>query len=190
MAGCRGRPRCCTHAPAPSESSRLVPRRPLPLHVARREPRLRRRPHEREQFERLLREYERFCGVRVLTFCILSRSALTPKRFRRHLKQFRAAGERAFLDRIFATMWDVSGYLQRLKQRFTRRRGRRGSYGRSASRASGWINSTGSDARNSMCSPIAVLSLGSPRPVGGEQREEIGKLSGVGSVEDGSDHRW
>ena len=121
-------------------------------------------PQEREQFVRLLREYERFCGVRVLTFCILSNhfhllvevparpaqplsadevlarvealssSALTPKRFRQHLDQFRAAGdsagERAFLDRICATMWDVSGYLQRLKQRFTqwfnRRKGRRG----------------------------------------------------------------
>ena len=29
-------------------------------------------PAEREQFVRLLREYERFCGVRMLTFCILS----------------------------------------------------------------------------------------------------------------------
>lgn len=121
-------------------------------------------PQEREQFIRLLREYERFCGVRVLTFCILSNhfhlllevparpavplsadevlarleglsgSALTPRRFRQCLEQFRAAndatGERAFLDRICATMWDVSGYLQRLKQRFTqwfnRRSGRRG----------------------------------------------------------------
>jgi len=121
-------------------------------------------PQEREHFVRLLREYERFCGVRVLTFCILSNhfhllvevpawpaqplgaeevlawieglssSALTPKRFRQRLEQFRAAGdaagERAFLDRICATMWDVSGYLQRLKQRFTqwfnRRQGRRG----------------------------------------------------------------
>ena len=27
---------------------------------------------EREQFVRLLREYEDFCGVRVLTYCILS----------------------------------------------------------------------------------------------------------------------
>ena len=50
------------------------------------------------------------------------------------MDQFRAAGdsagEREFLDRICATMWDVSGYLQRLKQRFTqwfnRRKGRRG----------------------------------------------------------------
>ena len=121
-------------------------------------------PQEREYFVRLLREYERFCGVRVLTFCILSNhfhlllevparppeplsaeevlarlealssSALTPKCFRQSLEQFRAAkdatGERAFLDRICATMWDVSGYLQRLKQRFTmwynRRSGRRG----------------------------------------------------------------
>ena len=121
-------------------------------------------PEEREHFVRLLREYERFCGVRVLTYCILSNhfhllvevparptqplsadevharleaissSALTPKRFRQRLDQFRAAGdsvgERAFLDRICITMWDISGYLQRLKQRFTqwfnRRKGRRG----------------------------------------------------------------
>lgn len=119
---------------------------------------------EREHFVRLLREYETFCGVRVLTFCILSNhfhllvevparpvqpltadeilariealssSALTPRRFRQRLEVFRTAGdsegERAFLDRICATMWDISGYLQRLKQRFTqwfnRRMGRRG----------------------------------------------------------------
>jgi len=121
-------------------------------------------PPEREHFVRLLREYECFCGVRVLTFCILSNhfhllvevparpaqslsaeevlarieglssSALTPGRFRQRLEQFRAAGdavgERAFLDRICASMWDISGCLQRLKQRFTqwfnRRTGRRG----------------------------------------------------------------
>ena len=29
-------------------------------------------PQERDQFVRLLRECERFCGVRVLTYCILS----------------------------------------------------------------------------------------------------------------------
>ncbi|MBL9127257.1 MAG: transposase, partial [Verrucomicrobiales bacterium] len=28
--------------------------------------------HEKEHFVRLLREYERFCRVRVLTFCIMS----------------------------------------------------------------------------------------------------------------------
>ncbi|MBN8249296.1 MAG: transposase [Verrucomicrobia bacterium] len=121
-------------------------------------------PQEREQFVRLLRAYERFCGVRVLTFCILSNhfhllvevparpaqllsaeevlarieaissSALTPGRFRQRLEQFRAAGdaagERAFLNRICTPMWDISGYLQRLKQRFTqwfnRHTGRRG----------------------------------------------------------------
>jgi len=63
-----------------------------------------------------------------------SSSALTPSRFRQRLEQFRAAGnaagERAFLDRICTSMWDISGYLQRLKQRFTqwfnRRQGRRG----------------------------------------------------------------
>ena len=121
-------------------------------------------PLEREYFVRLLREYERFCGVRVLTYCILSNhfhllvevparpiqplnadevlalleglssSTLPPGRFRQRLARFRAIGdsegERAFLDRICATMWDISGYLQRLKQRFTqwfnRRKGRRG----------------------------------------------------------------
>ncbi|MBN8246082.1 MAG: transposase [Verrucomicrobia bacterium] len=121
-------------------------------------------PQEREEFVRLLREYERFCGVRVLTYCILSNhfhllvevpvrplqpltaeevlarietlsgSAMTPRRFLQRLDALRtagdAAGERAFLDRICATMWDISGYLQRLKQRFTqwfnRRVGRQG----------------------------------------------------------------
>lgn len=53
---------------------------------------------------------------------------------RQRLERFRAtgdgAGERAFLDRIWTSMGDISRYLQRLKQRFTqwfnRRRGRRG----------------------------------------------------------------
>ncbi|MBX3733700.1 MAG: chemotaxis protein CheW [Verrucomicrobiae bacterium] len=121
-------------------------------------------PPERECFVRLLREYEVFCGVRVLTYCILSNhfhillevparpavplsadevlarleglsgSALTPATFRQRLERYRsagdAAGEQKFLERICATMWDVSGYMQRLKQRFTqwfnRRVGRRG----------------------------------------------------------------
>lgn len=60
----------------------------------------------------------------------LSSSALTPGRFRQHLDQFRAAGgaagKRAFLDRICAATWDISGYLQRPQQWFNRRQGRRG----------------------------------------------------------------
>jgi len=85
-------------------------------------------PREREQFVRLLREYERFCDVRVINFCILSNrfhllvemparpvqplsaeealvrletlssSARTPKRFRQRLDQLRFTGERTFLD--------------------------------------------------------------------------------------------
>jgi putative transposase len=108
---------------------------------------------EREQFVRYLREYERFCGVRVLTYCILSNhfhllievpakpteplraeellakldalssTALTAAAARQRLEMFRQSndpvGEREFIDRICATMWDVSGFLQRLKQRFT-----------------------------------------------------------------------
>ncbi|HAB16208.1 MAG TPA: transposase [Verrucomicrobiota bacterium] len=119
---------------------------------------------EREQFLKYLREYETFCGVRVLTYCILSNhfhllievpakptvpltaeelltklealssTALTAATARQRLTMFRqandTAGEREFIDRLCATMWDVSGFMQRLKQRFTqwfnRHRGRKG----------------------------------------------------------------
>ncbi|HAB16800.1 MAG TPA: chemotaxis protein CheW [Verrucomicrobiales bacterium] len=119
---------------------------------------------EREQFLKYLREYESFCGVRVLTYCILSNhfhlllevpakpttplsaeellaklevlssTALTAATVRQRLEMFRqandAAGEREFIDQICASMWDVSGFMQRLKQRFTqwfnRHKGRKG----------------------------------------------------------------
>lgn len=119
---------------------------------------------EREQFVRYLREYEAFCGVRVMTYCILSNhfhllvevpakpqeplsaedlitrlEALsggiwTAATVRQRLEMFRqsqdTAGEREFLDELCANMWDVSGFMQRLKQRFTqwfnRHRGRKG----------------------------------------------------------------
>ncbi len=121
-------------------------------------------PLEREQFVRHLHEYEQFCGVRVLTYCILSNhfhillevpakptqpltaeelitrlealtsTAWSPGTVRQRIDMFRAAGdpegERDFIERLCSTMWDVSGFLQRLKQRFTqwfnRQRGRRG----------------------------------------------------------------
>jgi len=121
-------------------------------------------PTEREQFVRYLREYEAFCGVRVLTFCILSNhfhllvevpakptqplsaeellvrlealssTALSSATARQHIERFRQTqdtqGEREFIERVCASMWDVSGFLQRLKQRFTqwfnRHHGRKG----------------------------------------------------------------
>lgn len=121
-------------------------------------------PLERDLFVRFLREYEAFCGVRVLTYCILSNhfhllvevpakpshaltaeellarldalssTALTAATARQRLHMFRQAhdtqGEREFIERLCATMWDVSGFMQRLKQRFTqwynRHHGRKG----------------------------------------------------------------
>ena len=65
--GLSRRPRSFLHAPAPPESSRLFPHCPLPLHVPGGEPRLRVCCPEREQFVQLLRKYERFCGVCVIT---------------------------------------------------------------------------------------------------------------------------
>ncbi|HRI15731.1 MAG TPA: transposase, partial [Verrucomicrobiota bacterium] len=119
---------------------------------------------EREQFLKYLGEHESFCGVRVLTYCILSNhfhlllevpaKPTTPRTAeellaklealsstapsaataRQRIAMFRqandAAGEREFIDRLCATMWDVSGFMQRLKQRFTqwfnRHKGRKG----------------------------------------------------------------
>ena len=37
---------------------------------------------------------------------------------------------------------------------------------------------------------VVIVGLVVDVGIGGEQREEIGKLSGVGSVEEGSDNRW
>ncbi len=119
---------------------------------------------EREQFVQFMREYEAFCGVRVLTYCILSNhfhilvevperpkelpgadellrrleglsgTAMTAAAARRRMEMFRpagdAAGERAFWERICASMWDVSAFMKLLKPRFTqwfnRQRGRKG----------------------------------------------------------------
>lgn len=108
---------------------------------------------ERECFVRYMREYERFCGVRVLTFAILSNhfhlmvevparpatpltadeyiarleglssSSLTAQTCRQRIKQFRAAGdaagEQAYLEKLSLQLWDISVFMQRLKQCFT-----------------------------------------------------------------------
>ncbi|HAB16799.1 MAG TPA: hypothetical protein DCE44_10150, partial [Verrucomicrobiales bacterium] len=64
----------------------------------------------------------------------LSSTALTASGARQRIEMFRQAndptGEREFIDRLCASMWDVSGFMQRLKQRFTqwfnRHKGRQG----------------------------------------------------------------
>ena len=118
---------------------------------------------EREQFVALMREYETFCGVRIITYCVLSNHfhvlVEVPRRpevlptdeqllqrieglsglagnssSRQLLEQWRAQGhhEAAELlrERCFARMWDVSGFMKLLKQRFSqwfnRGRGRKG----------------------------------------------------------------
>lgn len=118
---------------------------------------------EKARFLKLMREEEAFCGVRVLTYCLMSNHfhvlVEVPPRPERlltgeellsklrglsgpqdvgwvetQLKGYRRlgdeAGERAFLKRYEAQMWDVSGFMKLLKQRFTqwynRRMERRG----------------------------------------------------------------
>jgi len=119
---------------------------------------------ELEQFVQLMREYEAFCGVRILTYCILSNhfyilvevparptelpgseellkklellsgTAMSAATARQRMEMFRqardVAGEKAFWERICASMWDVSAFMKLLKQRFTqwfnRHRGRKG----------------------------------------------------------------
>lgn len=118
---------------------------------------------EKEQFVSLMREYERFCGVRVLTYCLMSNHfhilVEVPERpseplsdealigmleqlsgingagtIRQQLGWFRERGQdvaaEELRERVMARMWDVSGFMKLLKQRFTqwynRRHGRRG----------------------------------------------------------------
>jgi REP element-mobilizing transposase RayT len=106
---------------------------------------------EREHFTRLLRAYEAFCRVRVLTFCVMSnhfhillevpeRPAEEPSdeqllrhlhtlyaparvaEFRARLRELRAQGNHAGAERLRQTflrrMWDLSAFMQGLKQRF------------------------------------------------------------------------
>lgn len=109
-------------------------------------------PLEREQFLRWMRRYEEFCGLRVITFCILSNHfhllVEVPKRpsqlpdddellrrlslvsrksvvfeTRQLLQSLKARGNEEMLkqvrERLFCRMWDVSTFMQQLKQRFT-----------------------------------------------------------------------
>ena len=107
---------------------------------------------EKEEFRKVLREYESFCEVRVLTYCLMSNhfhilvevprrpdslptteallaklEALTCRQdfgwVRQQIAIYRqhadAAGERAFLERFYRRMWDVSWFIRLVKQRFS-----------------------------------------------------------------------
>ena len=118
---------------------------------------------EKEQFVAFMREYEEFCGVRILTCCILSNHfhvlvevPQRPKQLpadeellarverlsgpggggttRQMLERFRKQGHHKaaeeYREKFFARMWDLSGFMKLLKQRFTQwfnhQRGRKG----------------------------------------------------------------
>ncbi len=120
-------------------------------------------PPEKEQFVALMREYEAFCGVRIVTFCVMSNHfhvlVEVPKRpegvmydaellkrverlsglagggtTRQMLEQLRRQGHdqaaEEYKERYLARMWDLSGFMKLLKQRFTQwfnhERGRKG----------------------------------------------------------------
>jgi REP element-mobilizing transposase RayT len=109
---------------------------------------------EKEEFIRIMRIYEAFYGVRILSYCIMTNHfhllLEVPKRpapedlpsdealvgkvsaalgevagrgLREELKHFRENGmaeaAEALRERYFARMWDVSSYMQVVKQRFT-----------------------------------------------------------------------
>jgi REP element-mobilizing transposase RayT len=118
---------------------------------------------QKERFVGLMREYEEFCAVRVVTFSVMSNHfhvlVEVPKRpdqlptdeelctrierlsgeggsgtFRQTLERLRRDGHHQAAEelraRIFARMWDISGFMKLLKQRFTqsynRQKGRKG----------------------------------------------------------------
>jgi REP element-mobilizing transposase RayT len=118
---------------------------------------------EKEYFLALVREYETFGELRVLTFCLMDNHfhllVAVPKRpatlpsaaevlvrlqalsghrdlsaLRQQLDHFRThpdvAAEQALLERFYARMWNLSAFLQVIKQRFSqwynRRTGRKG----------------------------------------------------------------
>ena len=109
---------------------------------------------EKEHFVKLMRAYEEFCGVQIVTFCIMGNHfhllVKVPHRpepadlptdeelvrlvevadchygsveLAGNLKQLRESGDdlgaEALRERFFRRMWDVSAFLQSLKQRFT-----------------------------------------------------------------------
>ncbi len=118
---------------------------------------------EKEKFVELMREYEAFCGVRIITHCVMSNHfhvlVEVPKRpeavmsdaemlrkverlsgaagrgtTRQMLDQLRRQGHdkaaAEYKEQFLARMWDVSGFMKLLKQRFTQwfnhERGRKG----------------------------------------------------------------
>jgi putative transposase len=118
---------------------------------------------EREQFVAFMREYERFCGVRVVTYCVMSnhfhillevpewpQEPLSDEALVELLNGLSGmssgpmVGEKilwlrkngaedaaeVWRQRVMSVMWDVSGFMKLLKQRFTqwfnRRKGRKG----------------------------------------------------------------
>ena len=107
---------------------------------------------ESEHFLKLMREFEEFCEVRVLTFCLMSNHfhilLEVPKRpdilpgaeailsklerltgfqdpgtARQELELYRrmndVEAEKAWLERYYRRMWDVSAFMKLLKQRFS-----------------------------------------------------------------------
>jgi REP element-mobilizing transposase RayT len=118
---------------------------------------------EREQFVAFMREYERFCGVRVITYCImsnhfhilvevperpqeplsdealvellnglsgLSTGPMVGEKIRWLRKNGAEEAAEVWRQRVMSVMWDVSGFMKLLKQRFTqwfnKRKGRKG----------------------------------------------------------------
>jgi REP element-mobilizing transposase RayT len=98
-----------------------------------------------------MREYEQFCGVRVLTYCVMSNhfhllievperpmEPLTDEALIRMLARLSGINNAGtvrqqlawFRERIRSRMWDISAFMKLLKQRFSqwynRRKGRRG----------------------------------------------------------------
>ncbi len=107
---------------------------------------------EKEKFRLFMRHYERFCGVKVLTYCILSNhfhillevparpsaplsdaefqerlqglkdsawSRTTRDQFQRFLDAGQPEAAQALKQRVCRLMWDVSGFMKLLKQRFS-----------------------------------------------------------------------
>ena len=103
---------------------------------------------EREQFVAWMRHYEVFCGVRVITYCIMSNhfhilvevpqqpeqlpsdevllgllmrgySKGFAQTIRQRLEMLPEDERQALRESFFARMWDVSAFMKLLKQRFT-----------------------------------------------------------------------
>lgn len=103
---------------------------------------------EKEQFVAWMRHYEGFCGLRIITFCIMSnhfhillevpqRPAVLPsdeelltllergyskgfaQTIRQRLEMLPEDERQVLRESFFARMWDVSAFMKLLKQRFT-----------------------------------------------------------------------